>query len=486
MKRILLAFASIVSVIWFLPCFVHAYTGPDGNEYLYKVNASTGNQSTLYFTVYSNNKMCTVDGNSYYGGKRILGIFANQQDGRSVCDIAHSGGTTVSIPSIVRYPSNTNVNSSLDNGYRDFYNNSNDMNWGTYYLTDYNCNNDAANLPNFSNFEDAFNYLNAPEVDYDDLIFDPSIPVPKFISVYGILPLWNLGGSVTPQFPIQTIFSSMPSYNVEVQVRYYSPSKITFSGSRRSALSEDWTIKYNYDSLMPSEWYPLVTMQDNIQNDELALNDSDYYYSWNNFITGYDSELIEFVLDPVFISPSANTSIKAYAETEYAKMRNIGGCYGNEFEIMARNYYVNNGNVYVGNWFHWNSLSPDSGTAEYSSDAITDNEVNGVQNVVNSNDLPTGNSLTTIGEPTGNTYNPTNNIIIQSSVPNYPDYPTVSDYNRDNILVNMIKTSQSMPQYFGQFNDFLKVAFSFIDPSVWAVISLGFMASIVIMVIKVL
>ena len=459
MKRFVLSFCALFSVFWIMPMFVKAYT-PEMEyviDWLDSVNSS-----------YTDNWLTTVE-NAWQDDRELL-IYAYNPPNSRECFISTSGhpfyvsGNNVTMYERTVYYNNNTGGSILSN---------------TRTMVD---GGDNGLIKYFGTRSDVSDLL----VDYDDLIFDPSIPVPQFYNIYGILPFWNLGGTVTPQFPIGTIFEDMQQYKIEVQVRYYTPSKIRFSGTRRSAFSEDWTINYNYESLMPSDWYALVTMQDDIQNHNLVLNDSDYYYSWNNFIVGYDSSEIEFILDPVFISATANTSIKAYAETEYSRMRNIGGCYGNQFEIMARNYYINNGNVYVGNWFHWNSLTPEAGTAEYSDDAKTDNVVNGVQHTVNSNDLPTGNSLSTVGEPTGNAYNPSTNIVIQSSVPNYPDYPTVADYNRDNILVNMIKTSQSMPQYFGQFNEFLKTAFSFIDPSVWAVIALGFTASIVIMVIKVL
>lgn len=449
---------SVVSIVWLMPLFVKAYTP----EMQYVLDRLDDIQVGGYDSAWAEN------------------IDSNWVDDRELLIYYYSPPSKETFLSSVGVPFDVNGNQVTMYSRTVYYNNSVSPSTLTNTRTLVN-GDDNGKVMYFGTRSDVSDLL----IDYDDLIFDPSVPVPRFYNIYGILPFWNLGGTVTPEFPIGTIFEDMPQYKIEVQVRYYSPSKITFSGTRRSAFSEEWTINYNYDSLMPSDWYALVTMQDDIQNHNLTLTDTDYYYSWNNFITGYDSSEIEFILDPVFISASANTSIKAYAETEYSKMRNIGGCYGNQFEIMARNYYINNGNVYVGNWFHWNSLTPENGTAEYSDDAKTDNVVNGVQHTVNSNDLPTGNSLTTIGEPTGNAYNPSNNIVINTNVPNYPDYPTVADYNRDNLLVGFIKTAKSMPQYLGEFNDFLKMAFSFIDPSVWAVISLGFGASIVIMIIKI-
>ena len=100
-----------------MPCFVHAYTAPDNNDYEYKITGNTG--ASYWYTVYSNNKICfcseslyctVVDGTNMY---KPIGVIENNET-------LYAGQFTTksysnNIDFITAYPqANININNNTD------------------------------------------------------------------------------------------------------------------------------------------------------------------------------------------------------------------------------------------------------------------------------------------------------------------------------------------------------------------------------------
>ena len=330
-----------------MPLFVYAYTAPDGNVYTYKVNANTGSQTNKSYTIYSNNKMCTVDNQSYYGGKYILGIFNNQQDGQTVCTMLHMSGTTVTTPGTTKYPNDTTVNSSLDHGYRDFFENTTTPSYGAYNLTDYNCTNDEFNLPNFETLEQAYSYLTAPPIDFDELYYDPTIPTPEFIVQMERPTPWQDVTEDTNFFNIT--FNEYGGYYVQIGYKFSYPN-----GMKVGLVDGQVT-------------YTPITYANSVYFDVYSLEDMKDASNINGFVTAYTFEPQSL---PIQDAESWQTTVPIWANNfnnaKYVnarnnwntKMRYCWPLYGNKLEIFERLFYVEDGACYVGAWKHWNNTYP--------------------------------------------------------------------------------------------------------------------------------
>ena len=455
MKRLFLTLSCIVSVIWLLPCFVHAsYTAPNGIEYEYKVNTSTGNYNTRYFTIYSNNKMCTVSSSTYGGGKVVLGLYNTTGGDYCISGIATQSGTiNTNYDPTGKYPSSANVDLQSESYYVCWRNNSTVPDIYNL-LCDYNCTNDSVNLPNFDNFEDAYDYMTMPEVDFDNLYYDPTIPTPEFVVTMERPTPWEDVTTDTNYFDVT--FNEYGGYYVQLGYKFSYPN-----GMKVGLV--DGQVTYTPLTYANSIYFDVFALQDLQTADNLNIVDSSYF---------------DLVSLPIQESESWQTSVPIWANnfnnSKYAsarnkwntKMRYCWPLYGNKLEIFERLFYVADGVCYVGAWKHWNNTYPTEYNEEIPNNYQVGNSMPGYQNTNNNTDYQEQEyTQTTIGTQTGVNNTPT--VVVNNLTPNYPEYPTVATYNHDNILLQMIDSTKRLPSFFGEFTDFCKECLTVLPSEIW-------------------
>lgn len=329
---------------------------------------------------------------------------------------------------------------------------------------------------------DFYDYTGASHIDFDNLIYAVNIPVPELDVTY-VPAISMLGG--LPQ--TNNVFTSInvgdnAAFKVQLAV------KITVADMVQIGLT-DGTTTYKYLDWTEGSLSDIYSLEDLIDAEDIYISNDDLSSVWDNL---YDS-LYDDPDFPIFSSSvpfwNSNPSAQKYLNAQSYYRNNMARqmpMYGTRLEVFARYFAIDNDNVYVGAWRHWSSAEPLN--TEKVTDKYQDQQpFPGTENTNTNVDYDTSDdTYTTIGTQTGVYNDPYTQVVINQNVPNYPDYPTAVSYNHDNILLQMIQTANQLPNFFGQFGEFLTATFSFIDPSVWAIIGFGFMCSIVVMIIKVL
>ena len=313
-------------------------------------------------------------------------------------------------------------------------------------------------------------------IDYDNLVYNPQIPRPE-IDVSYILSV-DLPEEREPVFNAQLVVGDNSNYYVEILYKFGTP------GSVELGLNSLGKVVYTYDLYDYSQLLTLYGLQDNKRSINIVLDDEflpaftifyntvrnmqDYPLFWS-VIPGWNSEPI----------PPRVTQAKAYYLNYMMSQMPM---YGNRLEFFVRYYTIDSSNrVVVGDWVHWQSRTG-SITVEPPADYVDNVALPGYVDYNNDTYNPADDTYTGTGAPTGISPLVINNTL----VPNYPDYPTIADFNRDNILTSYMDTARSLPDYFREFGRFCTDTFSFIPAFVWGIITFGFLGSIIIMFIKIL
>ena len=466
MKRLFLTLSCIISIIWLYPCFVHAsYTAPDGNDYKFKIT-SYPDGSGDYYTYYSNNKMCFCDAYGWGGGLYFPLGYEKLSDVDYIGSLEVSSGTSnVYFKSV--YPSVSH--NTITSDYLVFYKDQYPGNTNGGMICDSSQNPD---IQIFTTYSDAMTYLTTPDVDFDYLYYDPTIPTPNFVVTLERPTPWNEVNTMTNFFDV--VWNDNASYYVEIGYKYAVPN------SMQVGLSEGNVI-----------YTPLTYYESNYRN-IYELSDLHVASGLNNDVNSSD-----FLWSAVQITDPSDwsTTVPVWANSYNVwqgkrdnwnnKLAYCMPLYGLRLEIFARYFYVLDSKVYVGAWKHWNNSYPNQYGEELPDNYQVGNSMPGYENTNNNVDYQDQtNTITSIGTQTGQDNTPT--VIVNNLTPNYPDYPTVATYNHDNVLLQFISTAKALPQFFGDFNGFLAAAFSFIPSVVWSVIAIGFLSSIIIMIVKVL
>ena len=269
-----------------------------------------------------------------------------------------------------------------------------------------------------------------------------------------------------------------------------------FNVTINSDVGNDYYIQIGYKVHIPNSmalgvnnngtaYYSAVTYNTATYQDVYSLQDNQVAFtgSVNNSLFTWSRQGVPLENWNIVSSLQGNTSfingsVSAYNNT----MSYIMPLYGKKIEIFMRYFVIEDNKVIVGAWSHWNNSYPNQYTQDLPSNYIPYHDIPGYKQNNNDPELQENeNTINSVGTSTGQTI-----TVYANNVPNYPDYPTIQSYNHDNVLTQFIETAVLLPQFFGQFGDFLTSAFAFIDPMVWNVIALGFLSSIVIMIVKVL
>ena len=266
---------------------------------------------------------------------------------------------------------------------------------------------------------------------------------------------------------------------IEYKYRFYKPKGVflNFNGPYYDIqpydfYKSDWNYLYSMEDLKKISDLPL-----NQNNDMFKLDLSTPLLS--NWTTFYSNNNVSYESNNEISSTSVQNAISNY-ESGNKSAITMGNC----LEIYCRYFVVNdNQEVFYGNWLHWYSTFPQ--TFDYTSD-----------NLIDGNQIPSGSDIqineqqqaggSSNNNPPSTSENPVTVVVNNNQVPNNQEYPTAVSYNHDNILLQFIQTSKQLPQTFEGYSSFLTAAFAFIPSQIWSIISFGFMASIVIMIVKIL
>ena len=470
MKRFFLTLSCIISVIWLLPCFVHAsYTAPDGNEYEFKYPSTSGSYNPNYFYIYSNKKIVAVNegqpNNSYLS---LYGLSKDLNGNDILVSLSTRSNQTIVYTSR-KYPSgNTSVVS--DSGYYVWLQNGNNVS-SNDTLTSYNY---SQNYEVFYSFEDAYNYLTTPDVDFENLYYDPTIPTPNFVVTMERPTPWSEVSTDTNFFDVT--WEEYSGYYVQIGYKFSYPNgmKVGLVDGQKTYTPLTYA-NSNYIDLWPLEdmhdalYINSLVNGNTFELESAMIQDSD---SWQTSV-------------PIWANNFNNSAYTAARNQWNTKMRYCWPLYGLKLEIFERLFYIADGSCYVGAWKHWNNTYPTDYNEEIPNNYQIGNSMPGYQNVNNNTDYQEQDyTQTSIGTQTGTNNTPT--VVVNNLTQNYPDYPTVATYNHDNILLQMIETTNRLPSFFGEFTDFCKECLTVLPSEIWEVIAFGFLCSILVMIVKVL
>lgn len=465
MKKILMLAALPLIILLFSFKSYAAYTAPDGNdyEYYYETNCYTGtSHQNSDNKIWSNYKLVASDfylRNNLYP---ILGFYYNN-----------------GVYALKRVASS---NSGNPEGATEYGTTGNPNLSGQFYITTI-----AGSTPSTANFlstsisdasiEHADNLtemielLTTPEIDWDTIYYNPLIPVPK-LNIWYLYQVESYREDGVANFTANIDVPDSTEFYVELAWKYSYPQSIRVYPSDMKG-----TPAYDYEYYQSSDLISIYSLQDMQQAINLHVTGSSLQTEWQ---AAYD----EFIEATTFYTNLSDVPNGWLANARLKYVNSMGTqipLYGNRLEVFARFWTLSEDNkVVVGKWYHWQSAKG-SATEEVPETYVNYQELPGYAGTVETVPTDDENTYTGTGTSTGEQA-----TTIINYAPNYPDYPTAVSYNHDNILLQMIQTSKQLPQFFGQFTNFLAITLAFIDPGVWAIIGFGFTCCIVIMIIKVL
>ena len=310
-----------------------------------------------------------------------------------------------------------------------------------------------------------------PPIDWDNAFYSSNITAPVF-EVYNA----ELNVVPTVDVPLSFDFQFVPSNTyVEIWADYTVPTELNVLPQPNNG-AQYRVLDYMVNSVN------VLDKEDLFESEALT---SDYLHvilrnAWNTVLSNYPMTDIQFT------SQGATSAWLDNKIAEYEDLRKTNTLYGSAIKIKVRYFaIVDSTKFVVGPWRIWDSKNPNTFTNELPSTYQVYLPASGTTgtntDTSTSVEIPVGS-----GTPTGTYYDPNVNITVTQNVPNYPDYPTIVSYNKDNLLVDTMNWADNLRGFFGEFGDFLTDSFAFIPGWIWAIIGFGFSLSIVVMFLKIL
>lgn len=318
-------------------------------------------------------------------------------------------------------------------------------------------------------------------LEFDNILYDPSIPTPS--SIYN----WN---EYDPRLDVssfgvsQEVFGA--SYPEDLYFAYYikvwTPKDVIIS---RSGSNPYFKIDsyYSHEPFYFNSY--LVFEKVPFSNFFIDYDDEDTLMSWWNNIA--DNLNINYLGMTGDWSSVAGTIDPFYPSEDFTNSHKDAVM--NKLEISTCFFVVRDGQIYSGMWEVWNNRRPYQTTLSQLSGSIEvpGTQIDGSQTVLfpeqaqsNAENL---NQLAPDNINSGNNF--TINVNSQQ-VPNSMDYPTIVSYNHDNIFTGFIDTYKTAGNTLGDFADFCSQTLVWIPSQIWSIIGIGFSMAIVIMIIKIL
>lgn len=316
-------------------------------------------------------------------------------------------------------------------------------------------------------------------LDFSNPYYDPLLPVPEVEIRYDTE---DYSSGNVPVLPISIALTNADAgYYVEVVQVNYMPSTVAVKYQDYTAVMSH---KFEQRNLLPAQMLKISSTLSYDDLGDLAEN------AWSMDVVSYPVSNVVFT-NQIGQDQGGVSAFNNMVDL-YTNARRLGLFYGNNTELYFRYFIIDSDNRFVVSaWRTWSSSYSNSFGLALPSYYQTYSSASGYEN--------TDNNTSIVISPTSqpNVVNPTNNfgyktgnpinINIGSNVPNYPDYPTIATYNTDNLLVNAIDTARQLPDFFQNVTAVFGGIFDgLLPPEFWQVVMMGFLFSIVIMIIKVL
>lgn len=459
MKKILYLLALIFFIIM-IPNKVKAadYVGPGGGTFEYKYTLQDTSRLGYVIECYSHYPFAFVKESPVSGWYRLVTI-AEKED-TLYCGYLSMSNGSYTLGCFAPYPSTNTIYDSTQLQVSRTDGTKVSHNWTIAQpdtaLGDY---------PLYDTYEDAYDALTYVDPTY---YYDATLSTPDMNVV--IIELPTFVGMPDDEYNFFSVgFSGDSNLSLEVYYKTYCPNFIQIGLNNGNVTYKP--ITYEEDPWLPAYIGPFTSI----------ITETDRHFIWIKPVMFADSEYFSSSV-PAWQNNFNNSAFQNHMNDWIDKYSNCMPLYGNKIEIAARYYYENGNDRYVGPWVQWINTYPGEYNTQVPSNYVAGDYVPGLQNQNNNIDLSDQPILT--GETTGSE-SPLQ-VTINQSVPNYPDYPTAVSYNHDVSLLKWITTANQLPSLMGQFGNFLSSAFTFIDPSIWAIIGFGFLCCIGVMIIKVL
>ena len=447
MKRLLLTLSCIISVIWLFPCFVKAYTQTDFNlKVLEETDITCG--------TYSNDVYQYLTEHPTYP-------FTIEKYSSFIKFVVGSSYTQGTYDYQYEYPSPYYI--------FQIYYNSNKVGTSVYntnlFQTYYGNTTDSYVVGQWQNIDEFL-----VTTDYDTVYYSPLIPNVDFSVVLNTsgVPVNDINNTIYNAFNVNINSDVGNNYYIQIGYKAHIPNKMALG------VNNNGTAYYTSLTFNDAAYQNVYSLQDNQVAFTGSVNNA--LFTWTRQAVPSESWTVAGNLqgNTSFI----NGSISAYNDT----MSYVMPLYGKKLEIFMRYFVIQDNQVIVGAWSHWNNNYPYEYTQELPANYIPYHDIPGYKNTDSDVNLENqNNTISSVGSSTGTTVSVYNN-----TVPNYPNYPTIVSYNHDNVLTQMIDTTKKLPSFFGDFTDFCKITLSFIPSEVWEIVAFGFLCSILIMIVKVL
>ncbi|MBO7734855.1 MAG: hypothetical protein J6S67_20005 [Methanobrevibacter sp.] len=465
MKRFLILSIMFTILVMLPKLYINAdggqYQGPDGNiyEYCFTTTNASGfiNQELKIYSHYpfafvrqDNNgtrlhlvTLVEVD-NQYYTGLGLCNLTCERNTYNGTCSVVYnSDGST-------NYIEHTPITAA--NGSNPSYQ------WSIMLdPTPY------TNVTIYDTYALAYEDLSYVEPTY---YYDATLSTPDMNVV--IIELPTFVGMPDDEYNFFSVgFNGDSNLNLEVYYKTYCPDFVQIG-------LNNGNVTYKPITYEESQWLPAY-------HGPFSSTISDSNIIWIKPVMFADSDYFSSSV-PAWQNNFNNSAFQNHMNDWINKYSYCMPLYGNKIELAARYYYDSGTDRYVGPWVQWINTYPSEYNTQVPSNYVAGDYVPGLQNQNNNIEISDQPIIT--GETTGSE-SPLQ-VTINQSVPNYPDYPTAVSYNHDVSLLKWITTANQLPSLMGQFGNFLSSAFTFIDPSIWAIIGFGFLCCIGIMIVKIL
>lgn len=478
MKKLWLLLPLIVLLFSFKSA---AYTGPTGTTYQYEYVFTEGTNTLRFYSNYlffgcSQNNSSRPELCAYIPASSSV---AEDIDKYYVTTVVTGRNTYYMYTPDKKYPSVVlNQDTQWVTWAELKYNNSmSTSNWPVTWTPQIY---QAAGVPVFNTFaagaEWAYSEMQ-PDIDWEHPYYSANITSPKMNINYRELssvPIVDVPLNITKNAndTIQNVY-------LEMYATFYMPTEIYADYDPRNG-------KYTFTGYPTNSvtWGGAVIPAEDMKTWSTAS--ADYIHLalvdiWEDCYNMVDPNDITWHFNEI-IPEGAYNSIKQ----KYLDMRKVNCFYGSNCIINARYFTIVNDTQYVvGSWTNWKSYNPYTFTETLPDYYIPLVQASGTENNTYDVQVPTEIEPGT-GNPTGVYTDPNINITVTQNVPNYPDYPTIVSYNKDNLLVDTMNWADNLQGFFGEFGSFLEVSFAFIPGWIWAIIGFGFSLSIVVMFLKIL
>lgn len=330
-------------------------------------------------------------------------------------------------------------------------------------------------MPLFDTDAEMIDYLTGSDIDYENPFYSANIVAPKMTVTYR-----DLSSTPVVDVPLNIGIETYPNSENEYYVQLFG--LINYDQNYYVQNSRDGLIYNGMDLQRYTTYVDIVTPEELLKPSDLSYDMIHLRFTDGWYDHFPPDSLLSFTFQDGIPSPLQTSAIN-----KFNTFRKNATFADNTVYVYARYFVVDDDNNFVvGPWRIWKSYNPNEFTTEipnyYLPYAVVPGTVGTSENVD-----PVSSSSpepSVIINPVNTS--PNVNVTVTQNVPNYPDYPTIASYNKDNLLVDTINSLNSFTQFFGDFGLFLTTAFGFIPEWIWGIIGVGFSLSIIVMFLKIL